>query len=380
MGDHVPREMTVRANGKPSRLTEPGLQISGPGSTTLRVSARGVVAFLSLLRTSKGSLPTHIACCTAVVPLFSHYRQHSVSSSLARALFFGFLAAASTFGCVSTPTPVRLPDPSVPQEPERTPTPPSPATGPLSFTYRDGTYAYDIRQLTTVSIGVGGAVTAEDTLQTSGNLTYTVSSVSGAPVVSAMIDSLVIASVRDTTMPVRRLAAPVTTQLPLTSPVLATLDDSTIFLSTCDSMEEAARVLAADVHLRIPVPVQEGQHWTDSASTTLCRGGLPLTAVRVSQLQIGRIRETRDSVVATVTRRTVLTITGSGMQGARRITVRGQGTSETLFTYDVRAGRFLESTGQSVLELGFETIQQTEQVTQRSTSSVRLRAAVPAGD
>ena len=303
-------------------------------------------------------------------------------SSPSRAIVFGLLVAGGAFGCASAPAPVRAPDPSVPREPERTPVPLPPAKGPLSFTYRDGSYIYDLRQATTVSVGVGGvdgAVALEDTLQTSGSLTYTISSVTGAPVVSVTIDSLVITSVRDTTTPVRRLGAPVSAQLPLTSPLLTTPDDSAVFLSTCDSMEEAARVLAADVHLQIPVALQEGQRWTDSTSTTLCRGGIPLTAVRISQLQIGRIRENRDSTIATVTRQTALTITGSGMQGARRITVRGQGTSETLFTYDVRAGRFLESTGQSALQLGFETIQQTDQVTQRSTSSVRLRAAAPAG-
>ena len=61
------------------------------------------------------------------------------------------------------------------------------------------------------------------------------------------------------------------------------------------------------------------------------------------------------------------------MQGARRITVQGAGTSQTVLTYDLREGHFLESNGQSELLLGFETIQQTEQITQRSTTRIQRR-------
>jgi hypothetical protein len=249
----------------------------------------------------------------------------------------------------------------------------------VSFAYREGTYAYDLRQLTTVTVGGGGAPSVDDTLQIQAGLTYSIANGAGSPLVSVTIDSLVIASVRDTTTPIRRLGAPVTVQLPVSTPPLLTPDDSLALLSGCDSMEETARTLAGDVHIQIPVPIQEAQGWTDSVTIVLCRGAIPLTGVRVSRYQISSVRETRDSAVATVARHTSLTITGAGMQGTRRITVRGEGQSETSFTYDVRGGRFLESAGQSVLQLGFETIQQTEQVVQRSTSSVRLRPAPQPG-
>ena len=372
----MPREMAVRVKGispDRTRLTDRWLGTSNP----LRECMQGVVASPPFRRTSH----------TALLVLVLLYRLHGASHSLTvsvssippRFLRIALLAAG-LFGCASTAvSPPRNPDPTLPREPDRTPVPPTAVGLPLSFTYRDGTYAYDLHQLTIVTVGSQGAPPVEDTLRTRGALTYSVSSSTGVPAVSVTVDSLTIASVRDTAAQVRQLMTPVVLQLPLVQPPAPiTAEDSLAFLSTCDSMEETARNLATDIHIQIRVPIQAGQQWADSTSSTLCRGAIPLTAVRMSRYQITAVRDTRDSAVVTVARQTSLTISGSGMQGARRITVRGEGTSDALFTYDVRAGRFLQSTGQSVLQLGFETIQQTEQIIQRSTSTVRLRSIGPA--
>jgi hypothetical protein len=217
-----------------------------------------------------------------------------------------------------------------------------------------------------------------DTLQTVAGLTYSISSDIPAVTGSISIDSMVITSSRDTTVPVRRLAAPIVVPLPLMPTAAVPVEDSLAFLSTCNSIEEAARALASDIYVQIPAPIERGQTWTDSTTLGFCRGGIPLTATRISRFQITDIRESRDTVVARVSRQTKLVLLGSGMQGSRRITVRGEGTSETVFAYDLRAGRFLESTGESQLRLAFETIQQTEQVVQQSRSIVRLRTALPA--
>lgn len=302
-----------------------------------------------------------------------------MSSILAPSRLVALLAFGTVLGCVSTPAPARIPDPLTPQEPNRVLVASPTTKTPSSFAYRDGSYAYELRQMTTVTVGAEGNAPTEDTLQTIAGLTYLISTNAGAPTVSVTVDSLVIASVRDTVVPLRRLAAPIVIRLPLVAISITTTADSAAFLSTCDSMEEAARILASDIYIQIPVPIEEAQNWSDSTSLVLCRGGISLTTTRISHFRIAEVRNSRDTVLAKVIRQTTLTITGSGTQGARRITVRGQGTSETTFTYDLRAGRFLESTGQSVLQLSFETIQQTEQVVQRSSSIVRLRAATLTG-
>jgi hypothetical protein len=291
------------------------------------------------------------------------------------------LAVGVAFGCASTPTPGRAPDPPVSREPERVPAAPPTTRPPSTFSYRDGSYAYDFRQTTTVSVGTEVGPVVEDTLQTVAGLTYAFSTGPGTPpLASVTIDSLVIASVRDTMAPVRRLAAPVTAQLPLVSLPMTTTADSTALLATCDALDDAARALASDLYVRIPVVVERGQSWTDSTAIAMCRGGIPMTGTRISRFQVTDVRTSRDSAVAKISRQSSLTLAGVGTQGTRRITVRGEGSSETLLTYDLAAGRFLESTGQSVLQLGFETIQQTDRVVQRSSSTVRLRVATPAGN
>ena len=249
--------------------------------------------------------------------------------------------------------------------------------GASAFVYRGGSYSYDVVQTTTVSVGTASGAPVEDTLRTAAGLTYSISGSSESPTVTVTVDSLLITSARDSAAPLRRLVAPVAVQLPLTAPPMATAGDSAALLSTCDALEDAARALASDVHVRIPVAVERGQSWSDSTFLVICRGGIPLTGTRLSRYQIVDVHEIRDSIVARVNRQTTLTISGTGTQGTRRISVRGQGTSDTMFSFDLTAGRFIESTGQSVLQLTFETIQQTDKVVQRSSSSVRLRNATP---
>ena len=376
MGDHVPREMTVKGEEQ-FHLTEPGLQISGSGPATLRVRARGVVAF-------------HAEACTSwkadadgVSPSARSPTAYQVVPVIRRPFMsrlFSSLIIGTALGCASAPTPARPADPAPESVPERAPLPSLPTRAPSLFTYQSGSYTYDVRQTTVVTVTSDPVTLVADTLQTVAGLTYSISMSGGAPAVAIVVDSLVVRSLRDTAASsVRRLASPVMVQPPVIPPPVVTAADSMTLLSTCDSMEEAARIVAGDTYLQIPGPVERNQSWSDSTSVVVCRGGIPLTATRISRFRIDDVRESRDSVVARVIRQTTLSVSGTGLQGTRQITIRGEGTSETAFTYDLRAGRFLESTGQSTLRIGFETIQQTEQIIQQSSSSVRLRAATPGG-
>ena len=247
-----------------------------------------------------------------------------------------------------------------------------PTSVPSVFAYSTGLSGYDLDQMTIVTVGAGTATALEDTLRTTASLSVSVVASGGIQLATVTIDSMSINSVRDTMAPIRLLAGPVVMQLPVASPTPESMD-STAASSTCDSMEEAARVLAGDVHIPIPVVVERGRIWSDSTVSTLCRGGVPLTVTRISRFQISDVRNSRDSTVVVVQRQTELSLAGSGMQGTRRITVQGAGTSQTVLTYDLRGGHFLESNGQSELLLGFETIQQTEQIMQRSTTRIRRR-------
>ena len=255
-------------------------------------------------------------------------------------------------------------------------TPQRPGTvGRIPLGYREGTYAYDIRQTTVITVGTDVSTAAQDTLVTAGTLTVTVQGPPETTDVMGVVDSLVVLSRRDTAAVPRRLAAPISVDLRATidtAPVVSS-PDSTIIPSSCDSMEDAARAIARDIHIRIPPGAVIGHRWTDSTTALVCRGGIPMTATTTSTFELQNTQSRSDSAIVQIVRRSNLALSGSGLQGSRRITVAGDGTSEAVFTYDLRTGVYLGSVGQSTLRLRFDTIQQTEHVTQQSIAQVQLR-------
>lgn len=291
-------------------------------------------------------------------------------------------------GCASapasrgTPDVVIRPDTGVviPQQPGSIP------SGTIPLNYGTGTFAYDIVQTTLVTVGADTLGSLQDTLLTTASLTYSIQRASDSLRIVGTVDSLSVSSARDSMGP-RVLLTPVIVELEppavlrdsmpvsVIDSVTGTPVDSPAVLSSCDTMEDAARSLARDALLRLPANAQPRQQWRDSTSVTICRGGIPMMATTISAFEIQDVQPRGDSLVVPIVRRSVLTLSGTGTQGTRRITITGTGTSETVFSYELRGGVFLESQGQSILQLRFETIQQTEQVTQQSTSRVRRRGA-----
>ena len=382
--------MTVQADPSPdrTRLTDQWLELA-----TLRITLRGVAAFFpSVLR---GSAARHQGDILRENVLQTEYRllrlfsrclmtaqpfQLVVRSSATLAIAFVMAACASApapGGPSDVPVIRRDTVISVPAQPRDIPA----ASVPLN--YGTGTFGYDLMQTTVVTVGTDSLGTLQDTLVTRASLTYSIQRPGDTLRVIGIVDSLSVSSTRDSLGP-RLLATPVTvtlepatadsTSAPVPGPPVAGVPvDSTLAPATCDRMEDAARTIVRDALIRLPANAQPRQRWMDSASVSICRGGIPMTATTVSNFEIQDIQARGDSLIVQIIRQSTLTLAGTGTQGVRRITVSGSGTSETRFAYELRGGVFLESQGQSVLQLRFETIQQTEQVTQRSTSSVRRR-------
>ncbi len=289
-----------------------------------------------------------------------------------RTLRFSHLALVWLgLGCASGTGSVRDPYPVAREPSDTTPATLPEVMTPSSFTYQPGMFRYDVQQTAIVTVGGADNVPAEDTVRTTASLTYLIASSDGRLAVSALVDSLTVVSTRDTTISPRQLLVPVEVELPLRPIALESAEDSSVLRSKCDTMEEAARGLVRDTHLELPSAMSHGQSWTDSSSVVLCRGGVPLTVVSRSTFQVDPSSTTRNLI--SVIRLTELGVNGSGTQGVRRISISGQGKSETRFTYDLLGGHLVESTGRSVLQLSFETIQQTEQVVQQSESRAVFR-------
>ena len=134
-----------------------------------------------------------------------------------------------------------------------------------------------------------------------------------------------------------------------------------------------AQAIAQNSIARVPQSIVSGHTWMDSAMTTLCRGGIPMVSIARSTYQIRGVQDSAGISLLRVVRITVLSLSGTGQQANRQVTVTGQGQSETLLTYDISEGVLLGSDGHSSLELTFETLRQRQHVQQQSVSRVRRR-------
>ena len=278
-------------------------------------------------------------------------------------------SAPATGGTVNVPPARRDTAVALPGQPTAQP------TVLPALEYSTGTFVYGLEQQTIITVGTDSAAPMQDTVSVTGLLTYSIERAGDVIRVSGTVDSLMVRSVRDTT--VRRLTAPVQLDLqPSGSLPMLSAGDSTT-MGSCDTMEDAARAIAEDIHIRIPANTQARHRWTDSTTRIVCRGGVPMIVTMLSVFEARDTESYTDTVILPIVRRSTLTLAGSGTQGTRRITLSGNGTSETTFRYDLRRGLFLDSEGQSVLQLRFETTQQTEQITQRSSSRVRRRTPAP---
>jgi len=278
------------------------------------------------------------------------------------------LSLALFSACASTP--VTLPAPSLPPPRSDTLPTPIPAAIPTSFIYRDGEHVYDIRETTILTIQTDTALPVFDTVETTAKLSYRIHR-SDTPSIVATIDSLSIRSSRDSTSVARHLD---TTVVLVFSLDLASAEpNQAVEFPSCDSMNGLARALAQSTLVRIPQTITIGYTWTDSVTASLCRGGIPMVSSARSVYRIQDILDTAGTSLLRIARITKLSLSGSGLQSSRQVTVAGQGQSETLLTYDISQGIFLESDGQSILELSFETLRQRQFVNQRSVSRVLRR-------
>jgi len=124
--------------------------------------------------------------------------------------------------------------------------------------------------------------------------------------------------------------------------LLDLLMDSTVFRVTtrpllpneCDRVEAVAAGLAREVLLRIPDGVTVGAIWRDSAVTFVCRDGVPMTVITVTQSRLTELSARR----GVVERRGTVRVAGSGGPAFRAMEIQGEGTTNDRVTLDLTRG------------------------------------------
>lgn len=108
----------------------------------------------------------------------------------------------------------------------------------------------------------------------------------------------------------------------------------------CDAAAALA-TRALEIIPRVPATLSVGMAWTDSATTTGCRGPIPATTHTWSRYTVLGDSVFEGGTALQVQRSDSIVATGEGAQGQHRITLAANGTATTQLFLDVTSGRFL---------------------------------------
>lgn len=283
----------------------------------------------------------------------------------------GLALAACGGGPVVTPVPV-----PAPRETPPIPAPVSVARVSLPTRLSGGSW----RVVSQVSVELKDSVQSKRTsphqdVQSSALVSWSgTRTANGAMVLSGQVDSFTVRTTFDQQL------APLPTP-PALVLLDARVDSSTLRVVTrplldneCDRPEAAAAALAADVLVRIPDGVVRGSTWRDSTVTLVCRGGIPMTLMSVSQTTLQSIEPSE----LRLERRVALDVSGSGGSAFRAFEVQGRGQATHNIVVDAATGmlRRLEGRSEMTLTTNERVPQQTPRIqtaVQRGTLRIEWR-------
>ena len=278
-------------------------------------------------------------------------------------------------------------------EPRTTPTPPEapnpparpvvPETAP-SFHYAAGESAYLLE--TRAAIRVAGDTTAgEDTLRTTLRVRYALEGEGVARRITGLVDSVAVQSggripapLDSAPLPVRfageLLAGRVTlAPIPVLPPATPMAPTPSEPVPPGECSPAAALVASARVLFpSFPLPLGDGARWTDTVTTTTCRGGVRLTTTAVHHYTVDGEASYAGQPSRRVDRVSELTVSGEGRQAREQVTTSGSGTERTVFHLDPMAGRILYGTSETTLDLTFTAGRLVQRVAQHSRQDIRL--------
>jgi hypothetical protein len=241
-------------------------------------------------------------------------------------------SACATPPAIVPATPEPVPEPvSQPVTPSVSPAPVR--SGPWAFTYRQGTYTYDIVTQATIAQWPDTSI-----VQTVPAVTQRVTIALGDSGASVL------------------------------SPQVPAADGCT------ESAALASR--AEELIPRIPLQLEVGAHWTDSLTTDGCRGAIPATATLVRSYIVRGDTTYNGTPALHIVRTAVINAKGIGHDGQHRILMSASGDESADLYFDVSAGRFLGLEGRQTTDVAITTSGRTNQFLQRVTERVTLDASI----
>jgi hypothetical protein len=136
----------------------------------------------------------------------------------------------------------------------------------------------------------------------------------------------------------------------------------------CTSPAGALLVAARDLFVALPPRPAVGERWTDSTSSTVCRGDIPVTTKTLQRYEVVQ----SDSALR-VRRTSNITVAGTGTQRGVQVTISGAGNATAELEFDAVRGVFTGSTGDYEAQLQFQAGTATQPFVQRVRQRVVLR-------
>jgi len=140
----------------------------------------------------------------------------------------------------------------------------------------------------------------------------------------------------------------------------------------------AATVVEAtrDLWVRWPTRVRRGSEWRDTSRSTLCRDGIPLTAITERTYRVDALPDRANAPVI-VTRRSVVTLTGRGLLRSDPTEIVGQGSGTARLYLDPATGWLDSLRGDAVLSMDVRGSTRTQRITQQSQSHIQRAPKLP---
>ena len=115
--------------------------------------------------------------------------------------------------------------------------------------------------------------------------------------------------------------------------------------------------------------IRVGDKWSDTSSTTICHGKIPLTQTLIRNYELMKSSTCQPGTVE-VQRMVSNTLTSSSADSNYHLDASGSGTATSVLCLDTNTGVLLESNGQSHLELTVTTSRGKFPFTQNTTTHI----------
>lgn len=264
------------------------------------------------------------------------------------------IAALTTLGCTPVGPNAPQPSPGPSSAPEPAPSAGTPAAADArswEFRYTPGSRRYRVESEATVQLRSDSS-RQEAPIHTTALVTVTtVPSTGDRLSLIATVDSFTMA--RGDAIPAPDSTAPIPSRATLRATISPSGQMEIFADPTAASCDPAEPLIAIARDLVVPLPptLAAGGQWSDSTSTTICRGGTPVTTGIVRDYRVEGLEKVNGVSAVRIRRTDTFTLAGASMSNGQPVAISGRGAGSSILHFDPAAGAYLGGTTESEAEL-----------------------------